>query len=67
MGLIEIIITLAVVGILLWLVETYIPMDAGIKKLLQVVVVLIVIIWLLQSFGVIGHVGGGHIDNVRVR
>jgi hypothetical protein len=66
MGLIELILTLALVGILLWLVETYIPMDAGIKKLLQVVVIIIVVLWLLQSFGVIGHVGGNSIDRVRI-
>lgn len=67
MGLIELIVTLAVVGVLLWLVETYIPMDAGIKKLLQVIVIIVVVIWLLQSFGILGHVGGNSIDNVRVR
>jgi hypothetical protein len=66
MGLIEIIVTLAIVGILLWLVETYIPMDAGIKKLLQVIVILVVVIWLLQSFGILGHVGGNDINRVRV-
>ena len=67
MGLIEVIVTLAIVGVLLWVVETYVPMDAGIKKLLQVIVLLVVVIWLLQSFGILGHVGGSSIDNVRVR
>lgn len=67
MDLIQLIITLAVVGVLLWLVETYIPMDAGIKKMLQIVVIIVVAIWLLQSFGLLGHVSGGHIENVGVR
>jgi hypothetical protein len=67
MDLIQLIITIVVVGVLLWLVETYIPMDAAIKKILQVVVVIIVALWLLQSFGLLGHVGSGHIDDVRVR
>lgn len=66
MGLVELIVTLALVGILLWLVETYIPMDAGIKKLLQVIVIIIVVLWLLQSFGIIGHVGGNDINKIHV-
>lgn len=67
MDLIQLIITIVVVGVVLWLVETYIPMDAAIKKLLQVAVIIIVALWLLQSFGLLGHVGGGHIEDVRVR
>jgi hypothetical protein len=67
MGLLEIIITLVIVGVILWLVETYIPMDASIKRMLQVVVIIIVALWLLQSFGVLGHVGGDRINDVRVR
>lgn len=57
MSVIGIILTLIVVGVLLWLVNSYIPMDAKIKKILNVVVVVLVIIWLLYAFGVLG--GGG--------
>ena len=67
MDLIQLIVTIVIVGVLLWLVETYIPMDAAIKKILQIAVIIIVALWLLQSFGLLGHVGGGHIDDVRVR
>ena len=57
MSLIGIIVTLIVVGVLLWLVNTYIPMDGRIKTILNVVVVIIVILWLLQLFGVLGSLG----------
>jgi len=50
MSLINLIITLMVVGLLLWLVNTYIPMDGKIKQILNVVVVIIVVLWLLQIF-----------------
>jgi hypothetical protein len=51
--LINLIITLIVVGLLLWLVNNYIPMDSKIKSILNVVVVIAVIIWLLRMFGVL--------------
>lgn len=57
MPLITIVITLIVVGLLLWLVNTYIPMAASIKKILNIVVVIAVILWLLYGFGVLGHSG----------
>ena len=53
MSLISLVITLVVVGVLLWLVNAYIPMDAKIKKILNIVVVICVIVWLLFAFGVI--------------
>jgi hypothetical protein len=57
MSLISLIVTLIVVGVLLWLVNSYIPMDAKIKNILNVVVVICVIVWLLSAFGVLGHSG----------
>ncbi len=51
MSLITIIIVLVIVGVILWLVNTYIPMDRKIKTILNVVVVILVILWLLRSFG----------------
>jgi len=58
MPLIHLIIILVVVGVLLWLVNNYIPMDWRIKRILNVVVVIAVIIWLLSVFGVIGSLSG---------
>lgn len=55
MPLITVVITLVVVGLLLWLVNTYIPMDGKIKSILNVVVVVAVVLWLLYGFGVIGR------------
>ena len=57
MPLIHLVIVLIVVGVLLWLVNTYIPMDAKILNILNVVVVIAVVIWLLQVFGLLGDLG----------
>ena len=62
MSLVTLVITLIVVGVLLWLVNTYIPMDAKIKKIINVVVVIVVIIWLLRVFGV-----WGNIENISIK
>ena len=56
MPLMNIVITLIVAGVLLWLVNTYIPMDGMIKKILNIAVVVVVVLWLLNVFGVWGHV-----------
>jgi hypothetical protein len=51
----EILIVLVVVGVLLWLVNTYIPMDAKIKKIINIVAVVIVILWLCNVFGIFDY------------
>ena len=61
MPLINLVIILVVVGVILWLINTYIPMDGKIKRILNVVVVIAVIIWLLQVFGVLGSMSAMHI------
>jgi len=53
MPLINLVVVLIVVGVLLWLVNTYIPMAGSIKKILNAVVVIVVILWLLNAFGVL--------------
>ncbi len=62
MPLITIVITLVVAGIILWLVNTYIPMDGKIKKILNVVVVVVVVLWLLNVFGVWGHLRSAQVS-----
>jgi hypothetical protein len=52
--LLTLVITLIVVGVLLWAINAYIPMDRKIKTILNVVVVIAVVLWLLQVFGVLG-------------
>ncbi len=54
--LINIVIALIVAGVLLWLINTYIPMDRKIKSILNAIVVIVVVLWLLQTFGVLGSV-----------
>ena len=54
-ALISLVVTLVVVGVLLWLVNTYIPMVGKIKKILNAVVVVCVVVWLLFAFGVLNH------------
>jgi hypothetical protein len=65
MSLISLIVTLVVVGVLLWLVNTYIPMAGSIKKILNIVVVICVIVWLLFAFGIINHAGDIHVPHVN--
>jgi hypothetical protein len=52
--LLSLILTIVVVGVLLWLISTYVPMQATIKNILNIVVVIVLIIWLLSAFGLIG-------------
>lgn len=58
MPLIHLIFILVAIGVILWLVNNYIPMDYKIKKIVNVVVVICVILWLLNVFGVIGSLSG---------
>lgn len=57
MPLISIVITLIIIGVLLWLVNTYIPMAGSIKTILNIVVIIAVVLWLLSVFGLLGGVG----------
>ena len=61
MPLLYIVGLLIVVGVLLWLVNTYIPMDPKIKGLLNAVVVIAVVIYLLQVFGLLGT-----LENIKI-
>ena len=54
MSVLSLILTLVVIGVVLWAVNRYIPMDHKIKSILNIVVVILVIIWLLRLFGVLG-------------
>lgn len=57
MTLIGLVVVLVVIGVVLWLVNTMIPMDAKIKQILNFLVVIVVCLWLLQQFGLIGSAG----------
>jgi len=60
MPLVNVVLTLIVIGVLLWLINTYIPMQSTIKSILNLVVVIAVVLWLLYGFGIISH--GGNIS-----
>lgn len=55
MPLLQVVLVLVVVGVLLWLVNTYIPMAGSIKSILNAVVVVVVVIWLLNVFGLMDN------------
>jgi hypothetical protein len=55
MPLIQVVLVLVVVGVVLWVINRYIPMQGTIKNILNVVVIIAVIIWLLSVFGLIGN------------
>lgn len=61
MSLVTLVIVLVIVGVVLWLINSFIPMQSTIKKILNVVVIIVVIIWLLSAFGVIGP-----LDSIRI-
>jgi ABC-type long-subunit fatty acid transport system fused permease/ATPase subunit len=65
MSLVTVVLTLIVVGVLLWLINTYIPMAASIKSILNFVVVVAVVLWLLYGFGVLGHSGEIRLPEVK--
>jgi hypothetical protein len=59
--LVHVIIVLVLIGLLLWLVNNYIPMDGKIKQILNIVVVIAVVLWLLEAFGILSGIGLGHV------
>jgi hypothetical protein len=62
MSLIGLVLTLVVVGVLLWLLNNYVPMDRKIKSIINVLVVIVVVIWVLQSVGLLDS-----LQNIRIR
>ena len=61
MSLVSVLLVLIVVGVLLWLVNNYIPMDRAIRGILNAVVVIGVVLWLLQVFGLLHSLGAIHV------
>jgi hypothetical protein len=61
MPLLDVVLVLIVVGVLLWLVNSYIPMDAKIKQILNIVVVIAVVFWVLAIFGLWSHLSAIHV------
>ena len=61
MPLISIIVVLCVIGVILWLIDTYLPLDPTIKRIIQIVIIVVIILWLLQVVGLMGT-----LNSVRV-
>lgn len=61
MSLVSLVIVLIVVGVLLWLVNTYIPLDATIRKIINIVVIFAVVLWLLSVFGLLDSINAVHV------
>ena len=61
MSLVSLVIVLIVVGVLLWLVQTYIPMDPTIKRIILIVVIIAVVLYVLSAFGLLAGLG-----NIRI-
>jgi Fe2+ transport system protein B len=63
MPIIDLIVILVVIGVLMWLVNSYVPMAEPFKKILNVIVVVAVVLWLLSAFGIFswgGTIGTRH-------
>jgi hypothetical protein len=61
MPLMTVLLTLVVVGVVLWLVNTYVPMDGKIKQILNAVAVIATVIWVLNVFGLLSRLGAVHV------
>jgi predicted membrane protein len=63
MPLVSTVVTLIIVGVLLWLINRFIPMEGAIKTILNLVVVIAVVLWLLYGFGILNHSGTIHLPS----
>lgn len=63
MSLITLVVLLIIVGVLLWVVNTQIPMDATIKKIINIVVIIVVCLWLLTIFGILPDLNAIKVGN----
>jgi hypothetical protein len=61
MSLLTILLVIVVAGVLLWVINSYIPMQSTLKRILNVVVVIVVIIWLLKVFGLFSYLTNIHV------
>jgi hypothetical protein len=60
MSILQVLVALIVVGVILWMVNTYIPMEATIKRIFTIVVIVLVCLWLLSVFGIVPSLGRIH-------
>jgi hypothetical protein len=65
MSLLGLIIALVVVGVVLYCINQFVPMDSKIKMILNILVVLILVIWVLEAFGLIDVLGGMRVPHAH--
>ena len=65
MSLVSLVIILIVIGVLMWLVNTYIPIAPPFKQIINVVVIIGVVLWLLTVTGLLGNVGEVRVPRLR--
>jgi hypothetical protein len=65
MSIVTLLVTLVVIGILLWAINEYLPLHAGIKRLINIVVIVVVVLWLLQVFGIIDYAEDIQVPQVK--
>ena len=61
MPLLTIVLALIAVGVLLWLVEKYLPLDATIKRIIHILVIVVVVVWLMKVFGLWAYLSQIHV------
>lgn len=61
MPLVQLVLVLIVVGVLLWLINRFVPMQGSIKSILNAVVVIAVVLWLLNVFGLVTSLSKIHV------
>ena len=61
MPILTIILVIVLVGVLLWALNSFVPMDSKVKSILNIVVVILLIVWLLRAFGLIGTLSSIHV------
>lgn len=61
MPLVQLVLVLIVVGVLLWLINRFVPMQSSIKSILNAVVVIAVVLWLLNVFGLFSSLSKIHV------
>jgi uncharacterized membrane protein YwzB len=64
-SIITLLVTLIVIGVIMWLINSFIPMQGTIKRILNAIVVICVVIWLLQVFGLIGTIRNFQVPQLR--
>ena len=65
MSIISLILVLVLIGVIVWAVTTYIPLDAGIKNLIKIVGVIIAVFICLNAFGVIGSLSSVQVPKIK--